>query len=206
MPVNEIDKPKRNRLHRQLAPAGVAMQHRAERSLGHFVFEDAAAILVGVAGMDHQRQAGRARGGDMGAKAALLRFARAVLVEIIQPRLAQRHDLRMPGQLDQFVGGNAVFLVGVMRMGADRAIDVRKSLGDGEQPAEPLHPGRDGDDAADAGRSRRARRWRRDRRRNPESRDGSGCRRAWLANRSIRLWFDIARKHADRRRQASCRP
>ena len=37
----------------------------------------------------------------------------------------------------------------MMRMGADRAIDVGKSLGDGEKPAEPLHPGRDGDDAAD---------------------------------------------------------
>ena len=125
------------------------MQHRAKRSLGHLVFEDAAAVLVGIAGVDHQRQAGGARGGDMGAKAALLRLARAVLVEIIQPRLAQRHDLRMLGQLDQFAGGNAVFLVGVMRMGADRAIDVGKPLGDGEQPAEPLDPGRDGDDAAD---------------------------------------------------------
>ena len=55
-------------------------------------------------------------------------------------------------QLDQFAGGNAVLFISVMRMGADRAIDVGKPLGDGEQPAEPLHPGRDGDDAADAGR------------------------------------------------------
>ena len=54
-------------------------------------------------------------------------------------------------QLDQFAGRNAVFLVGVMRMGADRAIDVRKALGDGKQPGKPLHPRRDGDDAADAG-------------------------------------------------------
>ena len=38
-----------------------------------------------------------------------------------------------------------------MRMGADRAIDVRKSLGDREQCAEPPHPRRDGDDAPDAG-------------------------------------------------------
>ena len=110
-----------------------------------------AAILVGLAGVDHQRQAGRARRRDMGAKAALLRLARAVLVEIIQPRLAERHDLRMLRQLDQFVRGNAVFLVGVMRMGADRAIDVRKSLGDREQPGKPPHPRRDRDDAADAG-------------------------------------------------------
>ena len=78
MPVNEIDKAQRDRLHRQLPPAGVAMQHRAKRSLGHFVFENAAATLVGLAGMNDQRQAGRARRGDVGAKAALLRFRRAV--------------------------------------------------------------------------------------------------------------------------------
>ena len=117
------------------------MQHGAKRALGHFVFEDAAAILVGVAGVDDQRQAGGAGRRDMGAKAALLRLARAVLIEIIQPRLAQRHDLGMPGQLDQLAGGNAVFLVGLMRMGADRAIDVRKSLGDLQQRAEAASPG-----------------------------------------------------------------
>ena len=127
------------------------MQHRAERSLGDLVFEDAAAVVVGLAGVDHQRQSCRPRRGDMRAKAALLRLARAVLVEIIQPRLPQRHDLRMLGQLDQFAGGNAVFLIGLMRMGADRAIDVGKSLGDGQQPAEPPHPRRDGDDTTDPG-------------------------------------------------------
>ena len=120
-------KTQRNRFHRQFAPAGVAMQHGAKRSLGHFVFEDAAAVFIGFAGMDDQRQAGRAGGGDMGAKAALLRFARAVLVEIIQPRFAQRHDLGMLRQFDQLVGRNAVFFVGLMRMGADRAIDVRET-------------------------------------------------------------------------------
>ena len=125
------------------------MQHRAKRSLGDLVFEDAAAIVIGLAGMDHQRQSRRPRRGDMRAKAALLRLARAVLIKIIQPRLAQRHDLRMLGQFDQLAGRNAVFLIGLVRMGADRAIDVGKPLGDGQQPAEPLHPGRDGDDAAD---------------------------------------------------------
>ena len=96
-------KAQRDRLHRELPPAGVAMQHGAKRSLRHFVLEDAAAVLIGLAGVDDQRQAGGAGGGDMGAKAALLRFARAVLVEIVEPGFAQRHDLRMPGQLDQFV-------------------------------------------------------------------------------------------------------
>src|SRR6478736_2275900 len=126
------------------------MQHRAEWSLRNLVFEDAPAVFVGFAGMDHQRQAGRPRGCDMRAKAALLSLARTVLVEIIQPRLPQRYDLRVPSQFDQFAGWNAVFLIGVMRMGTDRTIDVGKSLGDGEKPAEPFHPGRDGDDPSDS--------------------------------------------------------
>ena len=88
----------------------------------------------------------------MRAKTALLRFAGAMLIEIIEPRLAQRDDFRMLRQLDQFARGNAVFLIGLMRMGADRAIDVGKPLGYGEQPVEPLDPGRDRDDAADPGR------------------------------------------------------
>ena len=88
----------------------------------------------------------------MGAKTALLRLGRAVLVEIIQPRLAQRNDLRVLRQFDQFAGRNAVFLIGMMRMGADRTVDVGKPFGDGKQPAEPPDAGRDRDDAADTGR------------------------------------------------------
>src|SRR4029079_15064151 len=98
------------------------------RSFGDLFLEDAAAVVVGLAGMDHQRQSRRPRRGDMRAKAAFLGFARAVLVEIIEPRLPQRHGLRMPGQFDQLAGGNAIFLIGMMRMGAYRAIDVWKSL------------------------------------------------------------------------------
>ena len=127
------------------------MQHRAKRSLRHLIFENPAAIIVGVAGMNDQRQAGRAGSRDMRPKTALLRLGRAVLVEIIQPRLPQRHDLRMSRQFDQFVRGNPVFLIGVMRMGSDRAIDVRKSLGDRKQSAQAPHPRRDGDDTLDPG-------------------------------------------------------
>ncbi len=53
-------------------------------------------------------------------------------------------------QPDQFVSGNPVLLVGVMRMGADRAIDAWKSFRDCQQPAKASHPRRDGDDAPNA--------------------------------------------------------
>src|SRR6266849_5989628 len=56
----------------------------------------------------------------------------------------------MISQFDQFTCGNSVLFVGVMRMGADRAIDIRKSLRDCEQRAEAPDPRRDGDDAAAA--------------------------------------------------------
>src|ERR1700716_1739014 len=67
-------KPQRDRLHRQLSPAGIAMQHRAKRSFCRFVWEDTAAIIVGVAGVNDQRETGGSGGRDVGAKAALLRL------------------------------------------------------------------------------------------------------------------------------------
>src|SRR4051794_1977766 len=109
------------------------MQHGAKRSFCHFVFEDATTILVGVAGMNHQRQAGCAGGSDMRAKTALLRLARAVLIEVVQPGFAQRNDLWVPRQLDELFRRNTVLLVCMVRMGADGAIDVRKTLSDREQ-------------------------------------------------------------------------
>jgi hypothetical protein len=53
-------------------------------------------------------------------------------------------------QRDQFVGWYPVFFVGVMRMGADRAIDVWKSFRDLEQRAKPSDPRRNGDDPSNA--------------------------------------------------------
>ena len=128
------------------------MQHRAKRSLGHFVFQDAFAILVRFTGVNDERKTGGACRRNMGAEAALLRLARPVLVEIIEPGFAKRDDFGMLGQRDQFFGRNPVFLVGLVRMGADRAIDFRIFLRDREQCIEPLHPRRDRDDTPDAGR------------------------------------------------------
>src|SRR5271155_5036623 len=109
------------------------MQHGTKWSLRDLLLEDTAAIVVGVAGVDDERQAGYAGGRDMRAETARPRFRRAVVVEIVEPRLPQRYDLRMLGKLDQFGRRNPVLLVGVVRMGADRAIDVWKALGDCDQ-------------------------------------------------------------------------
>ena len=52
-------------------------------------------VGVGLARMDHQRQAGFARRRDVRAEALLLRVARAVVVVIVEPGLADRHHFRM---------------------------------------------------------------------------------------------------------------
>src|SRR4051812_27289214 len=54
-------------------------------------------------------------------------------------------------QFDQFRRWDAILLVGVMRMGADRAVDIWKPLDDFKQSIEPTHPRRDRDDAPDPG-------------------------------------------------------
>ena len=61
----------------QVAAAGEAMQHGREGALPRFLAQDFRHVVVGLAGMDHQRQAGLAGGRDMGAEALLLRVARA---------------------------------------------------------------------------------------------------------------------------------
>jgi len=50
--------------------------------------------------------------------------ARRVVVVIVEPGLADGDDLRMLRARDQIVGGYVELLIGVMRMGADRAEDV----------------------------------------------------------------------------------
>jgi hypothetical protein len=126
------------------------MQHGAKRSFCHLIFQDAATILVGVASMDYQRQAGRAGGGDVRAKTAFLSLARAVLVEVIQPRFTQRHHLWMLRQFNQFLCRNAVFLICIVRMRADGAIDVGKACRDRQQCIETFHPRGDRHNAANS--------------------------------------------------------
>ena len=77
------------------------MQDGLEGALPHFLLEDRDHVLVGVAGMDDERQPGLARGRDMGAEDALLHVARAVVVVIVEPRLADRDAARVPRQLDE---------------------------------------------------------------------------------------------------------
>ena len=180
----------------EVGTAGKAMQHGGEGALPCFLFEDARHVVIGVARMDHQRQPGFARRRDVIAKTALLRLARRVVVVVVEAGLADRHDFGMPRARDQIARGHMQFLVGIVRMGPDRAEHVREALGDRQHLGMARNPRRDGDQAGDAGSAARDRPRHRAQRQNPGNRDGNGCRSAcfFLA---IAPFFRRARHNAE---------
>src|SRR4249920_2690715 len=75
----------------------------------------------------------------MGAKPTLLRIARAVVVMIVEARFADRHDFWMPRVCDEIVHCYVQLFVRIMRMRADRAIDLRKTFGDRQHASKAPH-------------------------------------------------------------------
>ena len=73
-----------------------------------------------------------AGGGDMGAKAAFLRIARRIVIVIVETGFAERHHFRRAAARDKIGRSHIQFLMGVMRMRADRAKNIGKALGDCE--------------------------------------------------------------------------
>ena len=100
--------------------------------------------------MDDQRQPGDARGGDVAAEPGRLRLARRVVIVVVEPGFADRHDLRVAGDADELVDRDVGLLGGVVRVGADRAIDLGVAVDDRLQAIEAPDPGRYADDRADA--------------------------------------------------------
>ena len=75
--------------------------------------------------MDDERQAGDARDAAMWRrKTGLLRVLGRVVVEVVEPGLADGDAAGMLAEADQVLGEDVQFLVGVVRMGADRAPDL----------------------------------------------------------------------------------
>ncbi len=137
--------------HGELRPAGVAVQDRRERpALGVLVLEDGERVVVGIARVDLERQPGAARRLDVAPEAFRLRLGRAVLVVVVEPRLADGHHLRVLAEADDLVGRDAALLVGVVGVRADRAVDVVVRVGDVEQDGQLADARRDGHHDADA--------------------------------------------------------
>ena len=97
-----------------------------------------------------ERQAGLSRRGDVGAEAALLILARAVVVVIVEPGLADRHHLRMARKFHDLFERDVPLFRRMVRMGADRAVHIAMRLDDLEQIGESPHPCRDGEHEPDA--------------------------------------------------------
>ena len=169
-------------------------------------------VVVGLARMDDQRQAGLARRRDVGAEALLLRVARAVVVVIVEPGLADRHHLRMPRARDQ--------------IGRRRCRVPRGRCADACRPSRRRRESARRSPARSACRRTRveivtmrptpaAARARHHGvelvARNRENRDGSGCRPAWCvlsiaALAAARFRLDVAREHRRGRGQRACPP
>ena len=76
--------------------------------------------------MDYQRQPGFTGGRDVGAEAVFLRLARRVVVVVVETGLAKRNDFGLARARDEVGRADVEFLMGVVRMRADRAEHVRK--------------------------------------------------------------------------------
>lgn len=80
--------------------------------------------------MQDERQVGAACGFDVSFQTGELVGFRAVAVMKVQTRFADADDPWMLGELNQFIGRDVRTVLGVMRVRADRAPDIVKTLGD----------------------------------------------------------------------------
>ena len=97
-------------------------------------------VVVGVAGMDDERQLGLARRRDVPEERRPLRLAGRVVVVVVEPGLADRHHLRIGGEPDQVFRRDVRLFGGVVRMRADRAEDVAGSARRSPGAAESAPP------------------------------------------------------------------
>ena len=112
----------------ELGASGEAMEHPADAPFPRRFGEDRRGIVLGVAGVDDQRQAGGPRRLDMRGEALALRGAVGLVVIIIEPALADRDDARVRRGLDQRRGAEIGMGVGLVRMDPDAGPDVGIAL------------------------------------------------------------------------------
>ena len=107
------------------------------------VRQDLRHVLVGVARMDHQRQAGFLRGLDMDAEAAFLNLGAFGSVVIIEPGLADRDEFLVAGQRHQLLHRRHRLLGRAHRMGARGIEHLVMRLGEGTHRRFVAQPGAD---------------------------------------------------------------
>src|SRR5665213_3738572 len=100
------------------------MEHERKSPTRRFVFEDARNVLIGVARMDHQRQAGFARSGDVPPETGSLRRVVALIV-IVEADLPDGDAAWVRTQPHELGSRDFRLFMRVVRMRADRAPDLR---------------------------------------------------------------------------------
>ena len=90
----------------------------------------------------------------MGAKACELGRTASVFIVEIESGLTDANYFWMAGEVDQFFGIPPPVAVSFMGVNANRAIDLGKPFGHGQDAGEFVEMGRDGQHAADACRLR----------------------------------------------------
>ena len=91
--------------------------------------------------------------GDVTEEGDPLRLARRVVVVVVEPGFADRHDLRIGGEPHKVSGRHVGFFGGIVRVGADRAVDPRIALDQIPELREARDPRRDGHDGLDSSRA-----------------------------------------------------
>ena len=112
----------------------------------------------------------------MDPKTFSLNVAWRIVVVIIQSGLTNRHDFGMRGQIDKLISRYIAFFGGIVRMGADRAINCLVVLGNFEYLIEFFdRVSRSSPSGAPRPHAHAPAR-RRDHLKDCQNRDGSGCR------------------------------
>ncbi len=108
------------------AAAGGEAVHDASVGAGAaFLGQDCRHVVIGVAGVDDQRQAGLARGLDVDAQALLLHGLALGGVVVVEAGFADADELRVAGEGDKLVHRGQRFFGGAHRVGAGGVEDAR---------------------------------------------------------------------------------
>ncbi len=92
--------------------------------LPHFLAQDGERIFLRIAGVDDERKAGRAGRSDMGAEAALLPGAVAMIVIIVEAGFADADHARVGSAFDQLGRVDMGMLVGLVGMDSHCGVDI----------------------------------------------------------------------------------
>ena len=100
------------------------MDHAGISTPLHLLYEDFSGIVLGIAGVDDQRQPGVARRRDMRAEAGALTIAVRMVVIIVEPGFSDRDDTAVRRLCDELGSVDIGMGIGLVRVDAHRGPNV----------------------------------------------------------------------------------